>query len=200
MKQRVNILELNCLNIALKGRYNEQDGNTKVQVYYRPQGSVFTRVCHSVHSWGMRGRGRGHAWQGGMCGRRVHGRGVCMAGGMHGREGMHGRGMHGRGRRCAWRGRGHAWQVGHAWQGGVCGGGRMVWGMHGRGMCVAGGMHGRGGGVCGRRDGHCSGCYASYWNAFLFCICELFIAVWAPSHTLVFVCDTNWNLFLQKWN
>ena len=27
------------------------------------------------------------------------------------------------------------------------------------GACMAGGMH-------GRRDGHCSGRYASYWNAF----------------------------------
>ena len=25
-----------------------------------------------------------------------------------------------------------------------------------------------GGGVRGRREGHCSGRYASYWNAFLF--------------------------------
>ena len=33
---------------------------------------------------------------------------------------------------------------GHAWQG----------------VCMAGGMH-------GRRDSHCSGWYASYWNAFL---------------------------------
>ena len=33
--------------------------------------------------------------------------------------------------------------------------------MHGRG-----GMHG-GGGMRGRRDGHCSGRYASYLNAFL---------------------------------
>ena len=32
---------------------------------------------------------------------------------------------------------------------------------------MAGGMHGQGG-VCGRRDGHCSGRYTSYWNAFLF--------------------------------
>ena len=39
--------------------------------------------------------------------------------------------------------------------GGVCGGG---------GACIASGMHGRG---HGRRDGHCSGWYASYWNAFL---------------------------------
>ena len=48
--------------------------------------------------------------------------------------------------------RGHAWQgvcmaeVGHAWRGGAC---------------VEGGMH-------ARRDSHCSGRYASYWNAFLF--------------------------------
>ena len=35
------------------------------------------------------------------------------------------------------------------------------------GACVAGGV--RDGGVRGRRDGHCSGPYASYWNAFLFC-------------------------------
>ena len=30
-----------------------------------------------------------------------------------------------------------------------------------QGVCMEGGMH-------GRRDGHCSGQYASYWNAFLF--------------------------------
>ena len=42
---------------------------------------------------------------------------------------------------------------GHAWQG-VC-------------VCVVGVMHGKGG-VRGRRDGHCSGRYASHWNAFLF--------------------------------
>ena len=50
-------------------------------------------------------------------------------------------------------------------------------GMHGRGVCMTGGVCSRGhvwhGGVCvvgsmhGRRDGHCSGWYASYWNAFL---------------------------------
>ena len=60
----------------------------------------------------------------------------------------------------------------------------MTGGVHGTGACVAGGLHGRGmcmarghvwQGVCvaggrmhGRRDGHCSGRYASYWNAFLF--------------------------------
>ena len=59
----------------------------------------------------------------------------------------------------------------HVWQeGGVCG----------RGVCMAGGMHVRGvcgrgvcmaGGVRGKRDGHCSGWYASYWNAF-FLICK----------------------------
>ena len=59
----------------------------------------------------------------------------------------------------------------------------MAGGMHGGGghawqwSCVAGGVHGRGyvwqrcawqGGMLGRIDGHCSGRYASYWNAFLF--------------------------------
>ena len=34
-------------------------------------------------------------------------------------------------------------------------------GMHGRGICMQGGMR-------GRRNDHCSGRYASYWNAFLF--------------------------------
>ena len=42
---------------------------------------------------------------------------------------------------------------GHAWQGGMHGGGGHVW--------WKGDMHGKG-------DGHCSGQYASYWNAFLF--------------------------------
>ena len=46
---------------------------------------------------------------------------------------------------------------GHAWQGSMHGGG----GVHGQGrQFMVGGM-------CGRRDGHCSGWYASYWNAFL---------------------------------
>ena len=96
-------------------------------------------------------------------------RGVCMAkgecawqgtcipgGGVHGREGVHGwGGMHGKGACVAgvWQGEhvwqgasmgerchgGHAWQLRHAWHGG---------------------MH-------GRKDSHCSGQYASYWNAFL---------------------------------
>ena len=35
-------------------------------------------------------------------------------------------------------------------------------GIHGREACMAGG------GVCCRRDSHCSGRYASYWNAFMF--------------------------------
>ena len=34
--------------------------------------------------------------------------------------------------------------------------------------CMAGGVHGGVGGMRGRRDGHCSGWYASNWNAFLF--------------------------------
>ena len=41
--------------------------------------------------------------------------------------------------------------------------------VHGKG----GGMRGKGGGgdVRGSRDGHCSGQYASYWNAFLLIEC-----------------------------
>ena len=56
----------------------------------------------------------------------------------------------------------------------------MVGGAHAwwEGACMAGGQHGwqgevcmvGGGGMRGRRDGHCSGRYASYWNAFLFYI------------------------------
>ena len=51
--------------------------------------------------------------------------------------------------------------------------------MHGRGCAWQEGVHGREvhgrgrawqGGVHGIRDGHCSGRYASYWNAFLFII------------------------------
>ena len=49
------------------------------------------------------------------------------------------------------------------------GGERCAWQRGG--ACVAkGGMRGKGGGVRGRRDGHCSGRYASYWNAFFFFI------------------------------
>ena len=54
----------------------------------------------------------------------------------------------------------------------------MAGGMRDRGPCVAGGhVVGRhacqgvcmaGGSMCGRRNGHCSGQYASYWNAFFF--------------------------------
>ena len=55
---------------------------------------------------------------------------------------------------------------------GVC----MAGGMHGGGIHGKGGVHGRGacvvGGMHGRRDGHCSGRYASYWNAFLFFHCK----------------------------
>ena len=48
------------------------------------------------------------------------------------------------------------------------------------GVCMAGGgvcgrgYAWRGRGVCDRRDGHCSGRYASYRNAFLFQFCSLF--------------------------
>ena len=56
--------------------------------------------------------------------------------------GMHARGRHGKGTCVA---KGPAWPWGCACLGGV----------------LPGGMH-------GRRDSHCSGWYASYWNAFLF--------------------------------
>ena len=84
----------------------------------------------------------GHAWWG-----------ACMVGGMHDRGTHDGGGMHGRG---------------HEYQG-AC----MAGGVHGRGACVAGGMHDRGASMVirsmhGRRHSHCSGRYASYWNAFLF--------------------------------
>ena len=45
--------------------------------------------------------------------------------------------------------------------GGACMAGGHAW----QGACVAGGVHGRG--MRGRRNGHCSGRYASYWNAYL---------------------------------
>ena len=74
-------------------------------------------------------------------------------GDVHGKGGMCGRGACMRG----------AWQGGHLWWGGMCGRGVCVAG--GGGMC-GGGMHGKRG-MRGRRDGHCSGRYASYRNAFL---------------------------------
>ena len=46
----------------------------------------------------------------------------------------------------------------HGKKGGVCGGGH-AW----QGACVEGEAY-----MCGRRDGHYSGRYAPYWNAFLF--------------------------------
>ena len=57
---------------------------------------------------------------------------------------------------------------GHAWQG-VCMAGGMYSraGMHGRGCAWQGGIGGRDVDGSSRRDGHCSGRYASYWNAFL---------------------------------
>ena len=48
--------------------------------------------------------------------------------------------------------------------GGMHGGACMVEGERGREHAWQG-VHGRGG-MHGRRDGHCSGWYASYWNAF----------------------------------
>ena len=101
-------------------------------------------------------------------------------GGMHGgrgRRGVHGRGVHGRGACLA---------VRVCMAGGVHGGGGacMAGGMYGEHVWQRGDMHcagGRGwGGMHDRRNGHCSGRYASYWNAFLSIknieICVLFIA------------------------
>ena len=55
---------------------------------------------------------------------------------------------------------------GNTWQRGTC---VVKWVVCGEGKA---GMHGRGhawqGSMRGRRDSHCSGRYASYWNAFLF--------------------------------
>ena len=117
-------------------------------IYYRPQRSwgkvKFSEACvkNSVHGGG------GHMWQGGMHGRGAYvARGACMAGGMHGGGHAWQGGMHGRG---------------HTWQGGMHGKG----GVHGRVVCVVGG------GMRGRyyEIRSMSGRYASYWNAFLFCI------------------------------
>ena len=51
-------------------------------------------------------------------------------------------------------GRGHVW-----WQGACMAGGIQGRGHAWQGECMVGGMH-------GRRYGHCSGWYASNWNAF----------------------------------
>ena len=88
--------------------------------------------------------------------------GVCMAGGHVCAGGMHGRGMYLAGV-CAWQG--------------VCIAGDMHAG--GEGACMVGGMH-------SRRDGHCSGWYASYWNAFLF-VCKFVLpyhktSIMTPTH------------------
>ena len=63
--------------------------------------------------------------------------------------------------------KGDVWQRGMHGKGVAC---MVKEGMHGKGVAcmVKEGMHGKGwGGVYGRRDGHCSGWYASCWNAFL---------------------------------
>ena len=76
---------------------------------------------------------------------------VILFNGVCGRWG----GMHGKGVCMAG---GHVWQGRHAWRGrGAC----MA------GVCVAGGMH-------SRKDGHSSGRYTFYWNAFLYFI-EAFV-------------------------
>ena len=78
--------------------------------------------------------------------------------GMHGEGGMRGRGAC-MTRGCAWWGlcmaEGHVWLGrGHTWQG-----------VYGHGACMR--RHAWPG-VCMAGDGHCSGRYASCWNAFLF--------------------------------
>ena len=120
----------------------------------RWRGACVAKGGHVWQRW--HARQGGHAWLGGLCGK----------GGMHGEGGICGK----------W---GHAWQRGacvakggmHGGWGGLCGQGvcmvEGVWqvacmarGCAWQGGCMAGGMH------C-RRDGHCSGWYTSYWNAFL---------------------------------
>ena len=54
---------------------------------------------------------------------------------------------------------------------GVC----MAEGMHGRGACIAAGACMAGEGMHDKRDGHCSGRYASYWNAFLLRNCRFWL-------------------------
>ena len=98
---------------------------------------MFSQVCVKNSVHSWSVHGCGNAWHGGMCGRGHVWQGACVAGGMCGMGACVAGGM------C---GRGHVWQG--AWQG--------VW----QRACMVGGMH-------GRRDGHCSGRYASYWNAFL---------------------------------
>ena len=105
----------------------------------------------------------------------MRGWGACVAGGLHGRGGMHGRGV------CMAAGAMVCMVVECAWHGGAC---MAREGMHGMGAWVAGGgVHGRGHGWQGacvtvgvhdRRNGHCSGRYALYWNAFLF---SLFVII-----------------------
>ena len=74
------------------------------------------------------------------------GRGACMAGGVCGRRGKHGGGgMHGRRR---------VWQEGQAW----------------RGACMACMLPSTGSRYYEIRS--MSGRYASYWNAFLFFVCD----------------------------
>ena len=80
--------------------------------------------------------------------------------------------------------------------GGACvaeGGACMAGGMCGRGHVWQGGVHGGGRDMHGNRDGHCSGRYASYWNALLF-----FISVLATALEKTFVHENiHW---LEKLN
>ena len=79
---------------------------------------------------------------------------------------------------CLWKGGVHG-------KGGACvakGGGACVvkGGVHFKGAYMARGHAWKGvaGGMRGRRDGHCSGWYPSYWNAFLFNIRPLVHDEW----------------------
>ena len=92
---------------------------------------------------------------------------MCMVGGLHGSKTFVAGGHAWQGGMCGWEA---CMARGHVWLGDMCGRGAcMAGGCAWQGVCMAGGVcggvHGRG--VCGRRDGHCSGRYASYWNAFL---------------------------------
>ena len=82
--------------------------------------------------------------------------------------------------------------------------------LAGERVCMAGGMHGmggghvwRGGGMRGRRDGHYTGMYASYRNAFLFsnfsvvtmpCICLVFTERLGTLGSRAGTCHCMWSV------
>ena len=74
---------------------------------------------------------------------------------------------------------------------GACVVGGHVW----QGVCVVGSVCGRGG-MRGRRDGHCSGRYASYWNAFLLHLgghLQFSSGGWKRTHRV-----TQW-IYFRRW-